>query len=134
MSADILAIDVGTSALKIGVFGPDLERRCEARRTYAPHLYDRGKADIEPAVWWEALRDCCAEVATSLSGVGVVSLSVTTPGLTPMTADGTPLAPAVLFLELAVQPPEAFERGRRRTLGHLDRRPVIRAGERARVA
>ena len=39
MSHDILAIDVGTSALKIGVFGPDLEKRCEAQRTYAPpHL------------------------------------------------------------------------------------------------
>ena len=99
MSRDILAIDVGTSALKIGVFGPDLDKRCEARRTYAPHIYDRGKADIEPAAWWEALRECCAECAASLAGVGVVSLSVTTPGLTPMAADGTSLAPAVLFLD-----------------------------------
>ena len=99
MSRDILAIDVGTSALKVGVFSPDLEQRCEARRTYAPHVYDRGKADIEPEAWWEALRECCAEVAASLAGVGVVSLSVTTPGLTPMAADGTALAPAVLFLD-----------------------------------
>ena len=48
MSGDILAIDVGTSALKVGVFGPDLEQRSEARRTYTPHIYDRGKADFEP--------------------------------------------------------------------------------------
>lgn len=99
MSRDILAIDVGTSALKIGVFGPDLEKRCEAQRGYAPHFYDRGKADIEPEAWWEALRECCAEVAAGLSGVGVISLSVTTPGLTPMAADGTALAPAILFLD-----------------------------------
>jgi xylulokinase len=99
VSGDILAIDVGTSALKVGVFGPGLEQRSEARRTYAPHVYDRGKADIEPDAWWEALRECCAEVATSLAGVRVVSLSVTTPGLTPMAADGTALAPAVLFLD-----------------------------------
>ena len=99
MSRDILAIDVGTSTLKIGVFSPDLDQRCEAQRTYAPHIYDRGKADIEPAAWWEALRECCAECAASLAGVGVVSLSVTTPGLTPMAADGTSLAPAVLFLD-----------------------------------
>jgi len=99
VSRDILAIDVGTSALKIGVFGPDLDKRCEAQRTYAPHIYDRGKADIEPAAWWEALRECCAECASGLAGVGVVSLSVTTPGLTPMAADGTALAPAVLFLD-----------------------------------
>ena len=99
MSPDILAIDVGTSALKVGVFGPGLEQRSEARRTYAPHIYDGGKADIEPEAWWEALRECCAEVAASLTGVGVVSLSVTTPGLTPLAADGTALAPAVLFLD-----------------------------------
>jgi xylulokinase len=99
VSGDILAIDVGTSALKIGVFSPDLDKRCEAQRTYAPHIYDRGKAEIEPAAWWEALRECCADTSASLAGVEVVSLSVTTPGLTPMAADGTALAPAVLFLD-----------------------------------
>jgi sugar (pentulose or hexulose) kinase len=99
VSRDILAIDVGTSALKIGVFSPDLEKRCEAQCAYAPHIYDRGKADIEPEVWWEALRECCAEVAASLAQVGVISLSVTTPGLTPMATDGTALSPAILFLD-----------------------------------
>ena len=99
MSGDILAVDVGTSALKVGIFGPDLERRGEACRTYAPHIHDQGKADIEPEAWWLALRECCAEVADGLARVGVVALSVTTPGLTPMAGDGTALAPAVLFLD-----------------------------------
>jgi sugar (pentulose or hexulose) kinase len=99
VSCDILAVDVGTSALKIGVFSPTLEKRCEARRTYLPHMYDRGKVDIDPEVWWQALGACCAEVASDLAGVGVVSLSVTTPGLTPMADDGRALAPAVLFLD-----------------------------------
>lgn len=99
MSGDILAIDVGTTALKVGVFSHDLEQRSEARRTYAPHLHDRVMADVEPDTWWEALRECCTEVAASLSEVAVISLSVTTPGLTPMAADGTALAPAVLFLD-----------------------------------
>jgi xylulokinase len=99
VTRDILAIDVGTSALKIGVFSPDLEKRAEARRTYTPHVHDHGQADIEPEAWWEALRECCTEVAGSLSGVGVVSLSVTTPALTPMAADGTALAPSVLFFD-----------------------------------
>ena len=99
MSGDILAIDVGTTALKIAVFSPDLVKRSEAQRRYAPHLYDHGKADVEPTVWWEALRECCGEASASLAGVEVVSLSVTTPGLTPMAGDGTALAPAVLFLD-----------------------------------
>ncbi|MGO9180110.1 MAG: FGGY-family carbohydrate kinase [Candidatus Limnocylindrales bacterium] len=99
MTRDILAADVGTSALKLGVFGPDLEKRCETQRGYEPHLYNRGRADIDPEVWWRALRECCAEMQASLHDVGVVSLSVTTPGLTPMTADGRALSPAVLFLD-----------------------------------
>ena len=96
---DILAVDVGTSALKLGVFAPDLELRRGAQRSYEPHLYGGGRADIEPGTWWEALRDCCAEVSDALTGVGVIALSVTTPGLTPMAEDGTALAPAVLFLD-----------------------------------
>ncbi|MGO9207047.1 MAG: FGGY family carbohydrate kinase, partial [Candidatus Limnocylindrales bacterium] len=99
MTRDILAADVGTSALKLGVFGPDLEKRCETQRGYEPHLYNRGRADIDPEVWWRALRECCAEMQANLHDVGVVSLSVTTPGLTPMTADGRALSPAVLFLD-----------------------------------
>lgn len=99
MSPDILALDVGTSALKAGVFGPQLEKRCEAHRAYQPRLYDRGSADVDPETWWQALRACCAELAGGLARVGVISLSVTTPGLTPMAADGTALAPAVLFFD-----------------------------------
>jgi sugar (pentulose or hexulose) kinase len=99
MTRDILAIDVGTSILKLGVFSPTLEKRSEARRSYDPHVYDSGKADIDPEAWWQALREGCADVRESLAAVGTISLSVTTPALTPMAADGTPLAPAVLFFD-----------------------------------
>jgi len=112
VSDDILAIDVGTSALKVGIFGADLDKRREAQRNYAPHIYDHGKADIEPEAWWRALRACCAEMASDLAGVGVISLSVTTPGLTPMAADGTALAPAVLFLDGRSHPQAAAVRRR----------------------
>jgi sugar (pentulose or hexulose) kinase len=99
VSRDILAVDVGTTALKLGVFGPDLEQRCEAARRYDVHVYGQGRADIDPARWWQALRECCAEVAAFLKPVGVVSLSVTTPGLLPMAEDGAALGPAILFFD-----------------------------------
>ena len=99
MSRDILALDVGTTAFKMGVFTLALEKKCEASRRYEVHVYDRGKADIEPEKWWQALRECCAELGEHLGAVGVVSLSVTTPGLTPMAADGTALGPAILFFD-----------------------------------
>jgi xylulokinase len=99
MLKDILAIDVGTTAFKMGVFGPDLEKRCEVSRSYEISLYDRGKADIDPGKWWQALNECCAEIRGFLSSVGIVSFSGTTPGMVPMAGDGTALGPAILMLD-----------------------------------
>ena len=99
MGRDILAIDVGTSGLKLGVYAPDLELRASVSREYAPDLRAGGKADVQPETWWAAIVSACAEVGSGLAEVGVVSLSVTTPGLTPMAADGRALGPAILFLD-----------------------------------
>ncbi len=97
MKTDILAMDVGTTAFKIGVFSSTLERKCETSRRYDMHLYDRGKADIAPEKWWRALRDSCDEIKAFLPTVGVVSFSVTTPGMVAMAEDGSALSPAILF-------------------------------------
>ncbi len=99
MGEDILAVDVGTSRFKLAVYGPDLRQKCQVVHPYEVNVYGRALADIEPEKWWEAMRRSCSEVAEHLSGVGVVSLSVTTPGLTAMTADGTALGPAILFFD-----------------------------------
>ncbi len=99
MNRDILAVDVGTTALKLGVFSPAMEKRCEAARRYDVNVYGQGRADIEPSKWWRALGECCREVAPFLKPVGVLSLSVTTPGLLPMAEDGTALGPAILFFD-----------------------------------
>ena len=99
MSRDILAVDVGTTALKLGVFSRGMEKRCGATRRYDVHVYGQGRADIEPSKWWQALRECCREIAAFLKPVGVLSLSVTTPGLLPMAEDGMPLGPAILFFD-----------------------------------
>jgi xylulokinase len=97
--SDILAIDVGTTALKLAVFTAELEKRCEASQRYEVNLYDQGKADIDPQKWWSALCHCCSEIAEHLAGVRVISLSVTTPGLAPMASDGRALGPAILFFD-----------------------------------
>jgi xylulokinase len=96
---DILAIDVGTTSLKMAVFSADLEKRCEVSRSYEVHLYDRGKADIEPERWWQALRECCIGAKKFLSSVGIISFSGTTPGMVPMAEDGRALGPAILMLD-----------------------------------
>lgn len=99
MNGDILAVDVGTTALKAAVFGPDLVQKAEASASYAINLYDQGKADIEPDKWWSALKSCCTDLQFKLKDVGTISFSVTTPGLVPMLEDGTSLGPAILFCD-----------------------------------
>lgn len=96
---DILAVDVGTTAFKMGVFGSGLEKRAETFRDYQINLYGHGKADIDPEKWWDALRGCCSEFKRLLPSIGVISFSVTTPGLVPMAEDGSALGPAILFLD-----------------------------------
>jgi xylulokinase len=96
---DILAIDVGTGRFKLGVYSRDLIQRCQVVHPYEVNLYNRVFADIEPEKWWDALRRCCAAAAPHLGGVGVVSLSVTSPGLVAMAADGTAITPAILFFD-----------------------------------
>lgn len=99
MSGDILAIDVGTTALKIGIYSAELTQRWETSRRYEVNVYDGGKADIEPEKWWSALVDACREAGGLLGSVGVVTFSVTTPGLTPMDSGGRALGPAMLFFD-----------------------------------
>ncbi len=43
---DILAIDVGTTSLKMAVFTPELEKKCEVSQSYEINLYDRGRASF----------------------------------------------------------------------------------------
>jgi len=96
---DILSIDVGTTTFKIGVYSFDLKLIYETTRDYDVNLYDQGKADIEPEKWWRALKSCCEELKPHLTRIGVISLSVTTPGLVPMAKDGAALGPAILFFD-----------------------------------
>jgi sugar (pentulose or hexulose) kinase len=96
---DILAIDVGTTAFKIGVFRSNLDIKAQTSISYSVNLYDRVKADIEPEKWWKAIQKSCAELKDHLSSVGVISLSVTTPGLVPMDEEGSSLGPAILFFD-----------------------------------
>jgi len=99
MTPNILAVDVGTTVLKTAVFDPALQKRSETSRRYEVNVYGSCKADVAPDIWWHALKECCAEISEDLRNVGVLVLSVTTPGLVAMEADGTALGPAILFFD-----------------------------------
>jgi len=99
----ILAVDIGTTGMKMGVFPttgrtPDPVRQFS--QEYDVNIYNDGLfGDIEQDKWKRAFTAGCEAMEDVISDVDVISLSGTTPGLTAMDADGEALYPAILMLD-----------------------------------
>jgi xylulokinase len=99
----ILSVDIGTTAMKMGVYrtaGEALELvdsfSCEYRiNTYNDGLF----GDIEPDKWQQAFINGCGRLAEHMAAIEVISLSGTTPGLTAIGHNGEALYPAILMLD-----------------------------------
>jgi len=100
----ILAVDIGTTSLKMGVYGegengPVLSAECAKPVTIRTYN-DGAFSDVDPAQWQAAFRSGCRDLRRHLGNVDVIALSGTTPGLTAMDAQGRALYPAILMLDL----------------------------------
>lgn len=99
----ILSVDIGTTAMKMGVFaesGDDLNLLKQTSREYAIHTYNDGLfSDIDQHKWQKAFIQGCKDLADLMPEVDAISLSGTTPGLTPMDENGEALCPAILMLD-----------------------------------
>jgi xylulokinase len=99
----ILSVDIGTTAMKMGVYrdsAQGLELVDSFSCDYEVNIYNDGlHGDIEPEKWQRAFLDGCRQLSEQVAAIEVISLSGTTPGLTAMGADGEALAPAILMLD-----------------------------------
>jgi len=99
----ILAVDIGTTGMKIGVFqviDEVLSPVSQFSREYEVNIYNDGLfGDIEQDKWKQAFTAGCKGMAEVVSDVDVISLSGTTPGLTAMDKNGEALYPAILMLD-----------------------------------
>lgn len=99
----ILSVDVGTTAMKMGIFdvsGGDLDLVQQLSLDYAINTYHDGLfSDIEQVKWQQAFAQGCQTMADFMAEVDVISLSGTTPGLTAMDKNGDALYPAILMLD-----------------------------------
>jgi len=94
----ILALDIGTTGFKLGLFDRE-GKLIEMTNTYYPiNAYD-GKADSDPEKWWAGFLDCRKRMKSSLKDVEVMPMGVTTPGAMILDKEGNPLTPAVLFMD-----------------------------------
>jgi xylulokinase len=102
-NATILAVDIGTTGMKMGVFhvldgAMSLVRQFS--QGYEANIYNDGLfGDIEQDKWKSAFAAGCRAMQDAVSRVDVVSLSGTTPGLTAMDERGEALYPAILMLD-----------------------------------
>jgi len=99
----ILAVDIGTTGMKMGVFQVVDEALIPDRQfsqEYEVNIYNDGLfGDIEQDKWKQAFAAGCKEMSDVVGDVDVVSLSGTTPGLTAMDKNGEALYPAILMLD-----------------------------------
>ena len=99
LSRLFVGLDLGTSAVKVGLFdeaGQLLRLARRGCRLYAPHP---GWAEQEPAEWWEATRAALREVLTEADAgqIAAVGLSGQTPGHVLVAADGRSLGRAIVW-------------------------------------
>jgi sugar (pentulose or hexulose) kinase len=99
----ILSVDIGTTAMKMGVFeasAEDLVLIKQIAFEYAINTYNDGLfSDIESEKWQKAFVSGCKAMADLMAEIDVISLSGTTPGLTAMGQNGEALLPAILMLD-----------------------------------
>lgn len=99
MANKILAIDVGTTNFKMGIFDKFLSMELVFQANYEVNIFNQEKAEIDPEIWWQHLISGCKSFGKKLSEVGVIVFSVTTPGLVAMDINGNALTKAILFLD-----------------------------------
>jgi len=94
-----LGLDLGTSAVKVGLFDAAGNALRLARRTYPLHAPRPGWSEQEPEEWWSATRDALRETLAEVDAgrVAAVGLSGQAPSQVLVASDGAPLGRAIVW-------------------------------------
>jgi xylulokinase len=98
----LLAIDVGTSALKAVLYTGDGRVLISATRRYETYVPQPGWAEADPHDWWEALAAALAELQAAnfdLGRVQVIGLTGQMHTAVLLDGAGQPLSPTLLWLD-----------------------------------
>ena len=99
----VLALDIGTTALKIGVFGTKSQLLSLTRVPCGVSFSKPGWAQASPQAWWNIflreLPKTCAVARVRPCDVEAIGLSTLCPALIPMDSKGTALHDAIIYLD-----------------------------------
>ncbi|MEM3871877.1 MAG: FGGY family carbohydrate kinase [Nitrososphaeria archaeon] len=104
MADYVLAVDFGTSSLKIGLFNEKLELKYTAPGRYSYNTYSRkiGWVEQNPKEWWTVFKKAVKDIMRKydVRKEEIVSISVGAHmGLVCVDKNGKPLRPSILFFD-----------------------------------
>jgi xylulokinase len=99
--AELLAIDLGTSSVKVGVFVGDGRLLSFARRGYGLVRVAGEVAEADPEQWWSSTADALREAASDLDlgHVRAVCVGGQGPTLVLIDSEGRPVRPALTWMD-----------------------------------
>jgi xylulokinase len=99
--AELLAVDLGTSSVKVGVFAGDGRLLSFARRGYGLVRVAGEVAEADPEQWWSSTADALREAASDLDlrHVRAVCVGGQGPTLVLVDAAGRPVRPALTWMD-----------------------------------
>lgn len=98
----VLAVDLGTTGLKVAVFDERARLLAGAAEPVTTRLGDGGAAEQDPEQWWAVLGRCARRAVQAADAATTVSLVAVTSQYSSSVAvasDGQALAPAVLWMD-----------------------------------
>ncbi len=95
--ASVLAIDLGTSRVKVALVDQDLVVRASASRPYATLTEEPGQAEQRVGDWTEGIRSALTELGEEASAARAVALTGQMPTLVALDANREVVGPAVTW-------------------------------------
>ncbi|MCW4466787.1 FGGY family carbohydrate kinase [Glutamicibacter sp. MNS18] len=103
MTAQVLGVDIGTTAIKAAVFDARSDQVCEHTVEYTLQTPRPGYVELEAQTYISTFRDAVAGVlqhpGVSLQGLAVLGLSTQGETMLCLDAEGKPLRPAIVWLD-----------------------------------
>jgi len=99
----LLTIDVGTTSVKVGIFGTDGQVRKIATQEYALSTPSSDRIELAVNIYWSACKKGIAEVFknSGIKSEAIVAISISSQGetLIPVDKSGKPLRNAIIWLD-----------------------------------
>lgn len=136
----VVAVDLGTTGLKVAVVDPAGRVLGHAGEVLPLIFGDDGSAEQDPEGWWQALGRCM-RLALGHAGVtgrqvGTITVTSQYTSTVAVAADGTPLAPVVMWMDArpSAHSPFTAAPGRARRWAEIHGQPPLPGGRPGQVA